>query len=145
MFLLCATRNWSISVVVDGNWRQMNTLSLSGKYHLGYFHSTSTYYILNHNICLIVPGGPASLVTPSLTCSLAANYHLNFPRPAPIWPCSSVGRAMVICSGGLGFDPHRGQRFSFFLRVGPFSFSCCYWTELLNQTQSFYFSIVLIV
>ena len=36
---------------------------------------------------------------------------------APIWPCSSVGRAKVICSGGRGFEPHRGQRFFFaFLR-----------------------------
>ena len=54
--------------------------------------------------------GQALLITPSLMCSFAANYHLNFPRPASIWPCSSVGRATVICSGGRGFEPHRGQR-----------------------------------
>ena len=51
------------------------------------------------------------LVTPSLTCSFTANYHLNFPRPAPVWPCSSVGRATVTCSEGRGFKPHQGQRF----------------------------------
>ena len=39
------------------------------------------------------------LVTPSLTCSFAVYYDLNYPRPAPIWPCSSVGRATIICSG----------------------------------------------
>ena len=39
--------------------------------------------------------GQSLLVTPSLTCSFAANNHLNHPRPALIWPCSSVGRATV--------------------------------------------------
>ena len=44
------------------------------------------------------------LVTPSLACSFAANYHLilNLPQPAFIWPCGSAGRATVICSGGRG-------------------------------------------
>ena len=37
-------------------------------------------------------------------------------------PCSSVGKATVICSGGRMFEPHRGQRFFLFLRVGPFPF-----------------------
>ena len=32
-------------------------------------------------------GGKTLLVTPSLTCSFAANFHLNYPPPAPIWPC----------------------------------------------------------
>ena len=52
---------------------------------------------------------------PSLTCSFPQIYHdLNFPRPAPIWPCSPVGRATVICSGGRGFESRRDQRlFSF--------------------------------
>ena len=64
-----------------------------------------------------------SLVTPSLMCSFAANYHLNFPRPAPIWPCSSVGRATVIRSGGRGFESHWGQiRMSVFSRVGRVPF-----------------------
>ena len=35
------------------------------------------------------------------TCSFHANYLLNYPRPAPIWPCSSVSRATVICSPSL--------------------------------------------
>ena len=35
--------------------------------------------------------GQTLLVTPSLTCLLAANYHLKYPRPAPTWPCSSDG------------------------------------------------------
>ena len=30
------------------------------------------------------------LVTPSLMCLFAANYHLIYVRTAPIWPCSSV-------------------------------------------------------
>ena len=65
--------------------------------------------------------GQTSLVNPSLTCSSAANYHLTFPRPAPMWPCSSFGRATVICSGRRGFEPHRGQIFSLF-PCGPISF-----------------------
>ena len=50
-------------------------------------------------------------------------YHLNFPRSAPIWSCSSDGRATVICSGGRGFESHRGQRF--------FSFSL--WDHFLSR------------
>ena len=45
------------------------------------------------------------------------NYHLNFPRPAPIWFCRSVGRATVICYGGRGFKPH--------LYNGPGCFKMC--------------------
>ena len=56
-----------------------------------------------------------TLVTTSLTCSFAAIYHLNFPRPAPVWPCSSVGRATLICSGGRGFESHRDQSEALFL------------------------------
>ena len=63
--------------------------------------------------------GQTLLITPSITCSFAATYNLNFPRPAPIWPCSSVGRALVICSGGREFESQRGQRFFLFDRVGP--------------------------
>ena len=37
-------------------------------------------------ICIIVLSGQTLLVNPSLTCSFAANHHLNFPRPALIWP-----------------------------------------------------------
>ena len=33
---------------------------------------------LNHYICLLVLSGQTLLVTPSLTCSLAANFHLNY-------------------------------------------------------------------
>ena len=46
-------------------------------------------------------------VTSSPTCPFTAIYHRNFPRPAPIWPCSSFGRATVICSGDRRFEPHR--------------------------------------
>ena len=37
-------------------------------------------------------------VTLHCTCtySLTCNWHLHFPRPAPVWPCSSVGGAVVI-------------------------------------------------
>ena len=45
---------------------------------------------------------------------LVAEY-LNIPRPAPIWPCSSVGRDTMICSGGRGFKNHRGKRLFLFL------------------------------
>ena len=34
----------------------------------------------------------------------------NHPRLAPVWPRSSVGRAMVMKYGGHGFDSHQGQR-----------------------------------
>ena len=71
---------------------------------------------------LIVLSGQTLLITPSITCSFAATYNLNFPRPAPIWPCSSVGRALVICSGGREFESQRGQRFFLFDPVGPFPF-----------------------
>ena len=48
----------------------------------------------------------------------------NYPRSAPIWSCSSVGRATVICysDGSRGFESNRGQRYFLFLRVGPFPF-----------------------
>ena len=65
---------------------------------------------------------PNLTVTPSPTCSFAANYHLNFPQPAPIWPCSSVGRATVICSWGRGFESQRGQRFFSLSPCGPIFF-----------------------
>ena len=37
-------------------------------------------------------------VTLHCTCtySLTCNWHLHFPRPAPVWSCSSVGGAVVI-------------------------------------------------
>ena len=43
-------------------------------------------------------------------------------RTVPICPCSSVGRATVICSGGRGFELHRGKAFFLFFLVGPFPF-----------------------
>ena len=66
---------------------------------------------------------------------IAANSHLKLPRPAPIWPRSSVGRATVICSGAHGFESHRGQRF--------FSFSV--WPHFLSKavTQKVLFGIFL--
>ena len=62
------------------------------------------------------------LFAPSLKCSFAADYHLNYPRQAPIWPCNSVDRAAMICSGGLGFEPHRGSEISSLSPYGPISF-----------------------
>ena len=59
---------------------------------------------------------------PNFSCSFAANYHLNFPRPAPIWPCISVGRATVICSRGRRFESRQGQRFFLFTPCEPISF-----------------------
>ena len=44
----------------------------------------------------LVLRGQTLLDTPPLTGSFAANYHLHFPRPAPFWLCSAVGRAKVI-------------------------------------------------
>ena len=35
----------------------------------------------------------------------------NDPRPAPIWSCSSVSRATVICSGSRGFESNRNERY----------------------------------
>ena len=35
------------------------------------------------------------------TCSFSTNNQLQYPRPAPIWPCSSVGRETVICFPSL--------------------------------------------
>ena len=45
-------------------------------------------FVLLFNIVL---SGQTFLVTPSLTCSFAANLVITcLPRPAPIWPCSYV-------------------------------------------------------
>ena len=65
--------------------------------------------------------GKSSLLYPfsdKTTCSIAANYHINFPRP-----CSSVGRATVIGFGGCGFEPHRGSEIFSHSPCGPISFS----------------------
>ena len=43
-------------------------------------------------------------------------------QTAPIWPCSSVGRTTVICSGGRGLESHQGQRFFSLSPCGPISF-----------------------
>ena len=59
-------------------------------------------------------------VTCSLTCSFAANYQFNFPRPAPIWPCSSVGKATEIVPAVVGSNP-TGVR-DFLSPCGPISF-----------------------
>ena len=48
--------------------------------------------------------------------------HWQSAWPAPIWPCSSVGIAAVICSRGRGFEHHQGQRFFLFFHVSPFPF-----------------------
>ena len=89
---------------------------------LGYLLEHTNLPHLNPYEYLIVLSGQALLVTPSLMCSFAANYHLNFPRPAPIWPCSSIGRATVSCSGGRGFESLRGQRFLSHSPCWPISF-----------------------
>ena len=47
-------------------------------------------------------------------------FQLHFPRPAPVWPCSSVGGAAVIKLEGRGFKSHPGQRFPLSL-CGPIS------------------------
>ena len=66
--------------------------------------------------------GQTLLVTPSLTCSSAANYHLNFPRPAPIWPCSSVGEQRRSVPEVVGSNPTTVRDFFSFSHVGPISF-----------------------
>ena len=43
-------------------------------------------------------------------CSIV-NVNVNHPRLAPVQSRNSVGRAMVITSGGRGFDSRRGRRF----------------------------------
>ena len=58
---------------------------------------------------------------PSLTCSFAANYHLNFPQPAPIWPCSLVGRVSEV----VGSNP---------LGLRDFSFSA--WAHFLSRANA---------
>ena len=65
---------------------------------------------------------PINLTGYPFTCSFATNYHLNFQWPTLIWPCSSVGTVIVICSGGHEFKCHRGWRFFLFLSVGQFLF-----------------------
>lgn len=55
-------------------------------------------------------------VYPLYVCSFQCRFITILIYP-PIWPCGSVGRATVICSGGRGLEPRWGQRFffSFFL------------------------------
>ena len=62
-------------------------------------------FILFGLICLFVLSSQALLVTPSLTCLFVANHHLNYSRPAPVWFCSSVGRASIIYSDVVGTNP----------------------------------------
>ena len=68
---------------------------------------------------------------PCLRNSTRAVYDLHicvwliypsYPRPTPIWPCSSVGRVTMTGSGGGGFKFHQGQRIFLSLRVGQFPF-----------------------
>ena len=52
----------------------------------------------------------------------AGRLSITMQRPSPICPCSSVGRATMICSGGREFESQRAQTFfSLFLRE-PISF-----------------------
>ena len=95
----------------------------------------------SHFLCLISSAERPNLtVYPSLTSSFATNSHLNFPRPAPIWPCSSVGRATVICSRGRGFESHRCQRFFLLSPCGSISFLELslrrYYLEYLHSTST---------
>lgn len=41
-----------------------------------------------------------------------ATKGLQYPRYAPVWPCSLIGRAALICSGGRGFNSYPDQSFS---------------------------------
>ena len=70
----------------------------------------------------ILLSGQTLLLVLHLRVHLPQTYHLSFPRPAPIWPCSSVGRATVICTGGreFGSNPVGAQRL--FSLCGPISF-----------------------
>ena len=103
-----------------GNMRDLcsqgisRAISQKGKFGI-YIQNFNLPHLNHYIIYLLMLCGQTLLVTPSLTCSFATNYHLNFPRPAPIWPCSLVGKATVICSRGHEFEPHRGQRFFFYL------------------------------
>ena len=95
-----------------------NRFSRKGSSSYGYLSSRCTLVVCNvtpdheetpfMKTCylLLMLRDQTSLVAPSLMCSIAANYHLNYPRSAPFWPCSSVGRARVIRSGGRGFKPY---------------------------------------
>ena len=56
-------------------------------------------------------------------------YIKNFPWPAPVWPCSSVGGAAVIKLEGRGFKSHPGQSF-------PLSFETCCMTPTSCSTRS---------
>ena len=83
---------------------------------LGYLYSTPPYRACKKTpYTLISVERPNLQVTPLLMFEFAANCHLNDPRPATIWPCSSVGRVTVICSGGREVESHRGKR------IFPFS------------------------
>ena len=94
-------------------WARFLSSAIAQKELFGIFIQHFNLPHLNHYICLILLSGQSLLVTPSLTCSFAAIFTILIPRrrPAPIWPCSSVGRATVVCSGGRGFESHLDQRF----------------------------------
>ena len=95
-------------------WARFLSSAIAQKELFGIFIQHFNLPHLNHYICLILLSGQSLLVTPSLTCSFAAIFTILIPhrRPAPIWPCSSVGRATVVCSGGRGFESHLDQEIS---------------------------------
>ena len=57
-----------------------------------------------------------------LTLETSAKHHIPQATNIPYQTCSSVGRATVICPRDHALESHSGQRFFFFLHVGPFPF-----------------------
>ena len=69
---------------------------------------------------LIVLSRQTLLVTPSFTSIFAPNFHLNYPRPAPIWPCTSV--AQLVEQWRSIPEVVRGEGIFSFCPCGPISF-----------------------
>ena len=90
------------SVGLTLRWSMGRKLAL----HITLYHSTcSKYKCYTANVCKNVT------LPCTWTYSLQCHWHLHFPHPALVWPCSSVGGAAVIKSGGRGFNSHPGQSF----------------------------------
>jgi len=67
-------------------------------------------WILNCAIIAVHHSSPCTL-----RITIATNYHPNnYPQPAPVWPCCSVGRASVIKTRGSGFQSHVPQMVHFY-------------------------------
>ena len=89
---------------------------VSRSYHTPHFLKEREIWV-SHG--MFMPGMVKREIEGEKSC-WACKSNSHFPRPAPVWPCSSVGGATVIKPEGRGFKSHPGQSFPLSL-CGPIS------------------------